>query len=34
MSEVGWTWELTATAQDVLSVLSPTEQERILKIST
>lgn len=30
MSEGDWTWELTSTAQDDLSALSPPEQERIL----
>nr|WP_245756851.1 hypothetical protein [Halogranum rubrum] len=30
MSEGDWTWELTSTAQDGLSALSPSEQERIL----
>jgi mRNA-degrading endonuclease RelE of RelBE toxin-antitoxin system len=30
MSESDWTWELTPTAEDDLSALSPSEQERIL----
>ncbi|MFQ3476585.1 type II toxin-antitoxin system RelE/ParE family toxin [Halonotius sp. F2-221B] len=30
MADNGWTWELTPTAQDNLSRLAPTEQERIL----
>lgn len=30
MPDESWTWELTPTAQDNLSQLSPTEQEQIL----
>jgi len=30
MSEEGWTWELSPTAQDDLDALSPDEQDRIL----
>ena len=30
MADDSWTWELTPTAQDDLSQLSPTEQNRIL----
>ncbi len=30
MSDNGWTWELTPTAQDDLSRLSPTGQDQIL----
>ncbi|GAB6860668.1 type II toxin-antitoxin system RelE/ParE family toxin [Haloplanus litoreus] len=30
MSDDGWTWELSSTAEDDLDGLSPTEQDRIL----
>ena len=30
MADEPWTWELTPTAQDDLSRLSPTEQEQVL----
>ncbi|AWB26651.1 type II toxin-antitoxin system RelE family toxin [Halococcoides cellulosivorans] len=30
MSEEGWTWELAPGAEDDLSTLSPSEQDRIL----
>jgi mRNA-degrading endonuclease RelE of RelBE toxin-antitoxin system len=30
MADEAWTWELTPTAQDDLSRLSPTEQEQVL----
>ena len=30
MSDEGWTWELSSTAEDDLDGLSPTEQDRIL----
>ena len=30
MSDEGWTWELSSTAEAALNVLSPTDQDRIL----
>ena len=30
MSDEGWTWELSSTAEDDLDGRSPTEQDRIL----